>query len=130
MNFSIEFSKEQFLYKTRFYICFCPKKNNLHFLSCQRIIEASIILLIQYLCTKKPKKILLVLKIVLYLTKYFSRNFLNYPLPSDSVSSILSLPIAMKCFNLSNTDFRLVKLGGGLLISRSLNFSSASEKWL
>ena len=83
-----------------------------------------------FMYKETKKKILLVLKIVLYLTKYFSRNFLNYPLPSDSVSSILSLPIAMKCFNLSNTDFRLVKLGGGLLISRSLNFSSASEKWL
>ena len=131
MNFSIEFLKEQFLYKTRFYICFCQKKIYIfHFLSCQRIIEASNILLIQYLCTKKPKKKNSTgfKNSTIYLTKYFSKNFLNYPLPSDSVSSILSLPIAIKCFNLSNTDFRLVKLGGGLLISRSLNLSSASEK--
>ena len=81
-----------------------------------------------FMYKETKKKFYWFLNSTTYLIKYFSRNFLNYPLPSDSVSSILSLPIAIKCFNLSNTDFRLVKLGGGLLISRSLNFSSASEK--
>ena len=126
------FQKSNF-YTTRVYICFCQKKNlHTYFFVMLKGLKASniVLLLIHYLCTKETKKILLILLVlkIVFSNKYFSRKTFLTILPSGSVSSMLSLPIAIKCFNLSNTDFRLVKLGGGLLISRSLNLSSASEK--